>query len=142
MGSKTTKCVNQHFDDADITEAGCNNFFGCVKRSEFSGLRIHDMGLKWTAYSTYKKLTENEIKNYRKSIEKYRLVKNFPQHSSIYGAIEQKNLQLKIQKFKNEWKNGKVFCFENPIYPHRKLFIYINSNPSETEDYVNVQGRA
>ena len=27
MGSKTTKCVNQHFDDTDITEAGCNEIF-------------------------------------------------------------------------------------------------------------------
>ena len=46
----------------------------------------------------------------------------FPDISSIYGAIEQKNLQLKIQKFKNEWKNGKVFFSENLIYPHRTLF--------------------
>ena len=87
-----------------------------------SGTRTYDTDSEVpNINSTYKKLTENEIKNYRKSIEKYRWVREF-RRVFTFDAIEQKNLQLKIQKFKSEWKNEKVFFFENLIYLHRQLF--------------------
>jgi len=78
MGSKTTKCVNQHFDDADITE-----------------------------------LSENEIKNYRKSIEKYRAKES---------AIENNKIQKRMEKRQS-------FLFRKPDLS------------TQTTDEVKVQAR-